>query len=80
NYKIKRDRTAVDTASTETKLFEAKKEGLESYEGEREVRKKREEALTERLAQLQEQHTQSLIDSDVASGNPSYYINLSSQL
>ncbi|PAW37816.1 hypothetical protein CKQ70_30950 [Bacillus toyonensis] len=42
--------------------------------------KKREEALTERLAQLQEQHTQTLIDREVANDNPSDYIYLSSQL
>uniref|UniRef100_UPI001BCC4F6B hypothetical protein n=1 Tax=Vibrio cholerae TaxID=666 RepID=UPI001BCC4F6B len=36
--------------------------------------------LTERLAQLQEQHTQTLIDREVASENPSDYIYLSSQL
>lgn len=77
---IKLDRTAVDKAIKEMKLFEATKEVLASYEAEKEVLKKREEALTERLAQLQEQHTQTLIDREVASDNPSDYIYLSSQL
>ncbi|WP_242267283.1 hypothetical protein [Bacillus cereus group sp. BfR-BA-01518] len=77
---IKLDRTAVDKAITEMKLFEATKEALASYEAEKEVLKKREEALTERLAQLQEQHTQTLIDREVANDNPSDYIYLSSQL
>ncbi|PAW37808.1 hypothetical protein CKQ70_31135 [Bacillus toyonensis] len=77
---IKLDRTAVDKAITEMKLFEATKEVLASYEAEKEVLKKREEALTERLAQLQEQHTQTLIDREVANDNPSDYIYLSSQL
>ncbi|PAW37852.1 hypothetical protein CKQ70_31195 [Bacillus toyonensis] len=49
---IKLDRTAVDKAITEMKLFEATKEVLASYEAEKEVLKKREEALTERLATI----------------------------
>ncbi|KAA2385668.1 hypothetical protein F2Y18_26260 [Bacillus cereus] len=77
---IKLDRTAVDKAIKEMKLFEATKEVLASYEAEKEILEKREEALTERLAQLQEQHTQTLIDREVASDNPSDYIYLSSQL
>ncbi|MGM2612309.1 hypothetical protein, partial [Bacillus cereus group sp. BceL008] len=77
---IKLDRTSVDKAIAEMKLFEATKEVLASYEAEKEILEKREEALTERLAQLQEQHTQTLIDREVASDNPSDYIYLSSQL
>lgn len=77
---IKLDRTAVDKAIKEMKLFEATKEALASYEAEKEVLKKREEALTERLAQLQEQHIQLMMDREVATDNPSDYIYISKQL
>lgn len=74
------DRKAVDKAIEEMELFTATKEVLKQYEAEKESLVKREEALAERLAQLQEQHTQTLIDREVASDNPSDYIYLSSQL
>ncbi|HDR4617628.1 TPA: hypothetical protein QCQ90_005301 [Bacillus cereus] len=77
---LKIDRTSVDKAIEEMELFTATKEVLASYEAEKESLVKREEALAERLAQLQEQHTQTLIDREVASDNPSDYIYLSSQL
>ncbi|WP_309326698.1 hypothetical protein, partial [Bacillus anthracis] len=70
-YMIKLDRPAVDEALTEMKLFEATKEVLESYEAEKEVLKKREEAVAERLSQLQDQHDQTSIDREEASDNPS---------
>lgn len=73
-------RKAVDKAIEEMELFTATKEVLKQYEAEKESLVKREEALAERLAQLQEQHTQTLIDREVASDNPSDYIYLSSQL
>ncbi|MCU4971080.1 hypothetical protein OCD64_29625 [Bacillus toyonensis] len=77
---LKIDRKAVDKAIEEMELFTATKEVLANYEAEKESLVKREEALTERLAQLQEQHTQTLMDREVASDNPSDYIYLSSQL
>lgn len=77
---LKIDRTAVDKAIGEMELYKATKEVLASYEAEKESLVKREEALTERLAQLQEQHTQTMLDREVANDNPSDYIYLSSQL
>lgn len=77
---LKIDRKSVDKAIEEMELFTATKEVLKQYEAEKESLAKREEALAERLAQLQEQHTQTLIDREVASDNPSDYIYLSSQL
>lgn len=77
---LKIDRTAIDTAIEEMELFTATKEVLASYEAEKGTLEKREEALTERLAQLQEQHSQTLIDREVAKDNPSDYIYLSAQL
>lgn len=77
---LKIDRKSVDKAIEEMELFTATKEVLKQYEAEKESLVKREEALAERLAQLQEQHTQTLIDREVASDNPSDYIYLSSQL
>ncbi|KAB2454619.1 hypothetical protein F8160_09575 [Bacillus sp. CH126_4D] len=77
---LKIDRTAVDKAIEEMDLFTATKEVLASYEAEKEVLEKREEALTERLAQLQEQHTQTMLDREIAKDNPSDYIYLSAQL
>ncbi len=77
---IKLDRTSVDKAIEEMELYKATKEVLASYEAEKESLVKREEALTERLAQLQEQHTQTMLDREVANDNPSDYIYLSSQL
>ncbi|HDR6313112.1 TPA: hypothetical protein QCU60_005140 [Bacillus cereus] len=77
---LKIDRKAIDKAIEEMELFTATKEVLKQYEAEKESLVKREEALAERLAQLQEQHTQTLIDREVASDNPSDYIYLSSQL
>ncbi|PFK03471.1 hypothetical protein COI97_14505, partial [Bacillus cereus] len=59
---LKIDRTAIDTAIEEMELFTATKEVLAKYEAEKGILEKREEALTERLAQLQEQHSQTLID------------------
>ncbi|HGE5804339.1 TPA: hypothetical protein ACGGKZ_004715 [Bacillus thuringiensis] len=77
---LKVDRTAVDIAIEEMELFTATKEVLANYEAEKEVLERREEALEERLAQLQEQHAQTLIDREVAKDNPSDYIYLSAQL
>ncbi len=77
---LKIDRSAVDTAIEEMELFTATKEVLKQYEAEKEVLEKRGDALAERLAQLQEQHTQTLIDREVAKDNPSDYIYLSTQL
>lgn len=77
---LKIDRKAIDKAIEEMKLFTATKEVLASYEAEKEALEKRGNVLTERLAQLQEQHTQTLIDREVASDDPSDYIYLSSQL
>lgn len=77
---LKIDRTAIDKAIAEMELFTATKEVLASYEAEKEVLEKREEALKERLTQLQSQHTQTLIDREVAKDNPSDYIYLSAQL
>ncbi|HFK1661941.1 hypothetical protein [Bacillus cereus] len=77
---LKIDRKAVDTAIEEMELFTATKEVLANYEVEKEALEKRGDVLTERLAQLQEQHTQTLIDREVASDNPSDYIYLSAQL
>ncbi|MGW8749474.1 hypothetical protein [Bacillus wiedmannii] len=47
---------------------------------QKEVLEKCEEALTELLSQLQEQHSQTLIDREIAKDNPSDYIYLSAQL
>ncbi|MCU5003884.1 hypothetical protein OCD70_28075 [Bacillus tropicus] len=77
---IKLDRKAVDKAIEEMNLFTATKEVLASYEAEKEALVKREEALTERLAQLQEQHIQLMMDREVATDNPSDYIYISKQL
>ncbi|MDA1598129.1 hypothetical protein PDK06_25320 [Bacillus cereus group sp. TH217LC] len=77
---LKIDRSAVDTAIEEMELFTATKEVLKQYEAEKEVLEKRGDALAERLAQLQVQHTQTLIDREVAKDNPSDYIYLSAQL
>lgn len=77
---LKIDRTSVDKVIEEMELFTATKEVLKQYEAEKESLVKREEALTERLAQLQEQHTQTMLDREVANDNPSDYIYLSSQL
>ncbi|MDA2733455.1 hypothetical protein PDR34_27400, partial [Bacillus cereus] len=77
---LKIDRTSVDKAIEDMELFTATKEVLKQYEAEKESLVKRGETITERLAQLQEQHTQTLIDREVVSDNPSDYIYLSSQL
>ncbi|HDR7648182.1 hypothetical protein EXW28_29955 (plasmid) [Bacillus mycoides] len=77
---LKIDRTAVDKAIEEMELFTATKEVLANYEAEKKVLEKREEALTERLAQLQEHHAQILIDREVANDSPSDYIYMSKQL
>lgn len=74
------DRTSVDKAIEEMELFTATKELLANYEAEKEALVKREDVLAERLAQLQEQHTQTMLDREVASDNPSDYIYLSAQL
>ncbi|WP_258131851.1 hypothetical protein [Bacillus cereus] len=77
---LKIDRTAVDKAIEEMELFTDTKEVLAKYEAEKEALVKRGDVLTEKLAQLQEQHTQTLIDREVANDNPSDYIYLSAQL
>ncbi|WP_316276627.1 hypothetical protein [Bacillus cereus] len=77
---LKIDRKAVDKAIEEIELFTDTKEVLANYEAEKEALVKRGDVLTERLAQLQEQHTQTLIDREVAKDNPSDYIYLSAQL
>ncbi|UNP75085.1 hypothetical protein MN033_17635 [Bacillus nitratireducens] len=77
---LKIDRKAVDKAIEEMEIFTATKEVLANYEAEKEALVKRGDVLTERLAQLQEQHTQTLIDREVANDNPSDYIYLSAQL
>ncbi|HDR6219341.1 TPA: hypothetical protein QCU06_005907 [Bacillus cereus] len=77
---LKIDRTTVDKAIAKMELFTATKEVLASYEAEKEALVKREDVLAERLAQLQEQHTQTMLDREVASDNPSDYIYLSAQL
>ncbi|HDR7673279.1 TPA: hypothetical protein QCX88_001312 [Bacillus wiedmannii] len=77
---LKIDRTSVDKAIEEMELFTATKEVLASYEAEKEALKKREDVLTERLAQLQEQHIQLMMDREVATDNPSDYIYISKQL
>ncbi|KAA0756029.1 hypothetical protein DN401_12640, partial [Bacillus sp. BF2-3] len=77
---IRLDRTSVDKAIEGMNLFTATKEVLASYEAEKEALVKREEALTERLAQLQEQHIQLMMDREVATDNPSDYIYISKQL
>ncbi|MGQ8856978.1 hypothetical protein, partial [Bacillus sp. TSA_307] len=74
------DRTAIDTAIEEMELFTATKEVLASYEAEKEVLEKREEALNERLAKLSTQHSQTLMDREFATENVSEYILLSQQL
>ncbi|WP_044783817.1 hypothetical protein [Bacillus thuringiensis] len=77
---LKIDRKAVDKAIEEMELFTATKEVLASYKAEKESLVKREEALTERLAQLQEQHIQLMVDREVATDSPSDYIYISKQL
>lgn len=77
---LKIDRKSVDKAIEEMELFTATKEVLASYEAEKEVLEKRKDALNERLAQLQEQHTQTMLDREIAVDSPSDYIYLSAQL
>lgn len=77
---LKIDRSKVDKAIEEMALFEATKEVLENYKAEKEVLEKRKEAFDERLTQLQEQHTQAMLDREMAKDNPSDYIYLSAQL
>jgi hypothetical protein len=78
---LKIDRSEVDKAIENLGgMFNATQEVLNSYEAEKKTLEERGEVLAERLAQLQEQHTQTLLDREVAKDSPSDYIYLSTQL
>lgn len=77
---LKIDRSAVDEAIKNMNMFTATLEVLASYEAEKKVLKERGEHLTQKLAQLQEQHATTLIDREVAKDSPSEYVYLSKQL
>ncbi|MGM0887187.1 MAG: hypothetical protein ACQEW5_09495 [Bacillota bacterium] len=77
---LKIDRSAVDAAIENMEMFKATKEVLASYEEEKKVLIKRGEDLNKRVANLQEQHTQFLLDREIAKDNTSDYIYLSKQL
>jgi hypothetical protein len=77
---LKVDRSAVDAAIEDMDMFTATKEVLASYEEEKKVLIKRGEDLNKRVANLQEQHTQFLLEREIAKDNTSDYIYLSKQL
>jgi hypothetical protein len=77
---LKIDRTGVDTAIENMVLFTATKQVLADYEEEKIVLVNRENGFNERMAQLQEEHTQLLLDREIAKDSTSDYIYLSKQL
>ncbi|TKH08505.1 hypothetical protein FC678_20105 [Peribacillus simplex] len=77
---LKIDRTKVDASIKDMVLFTATKKVLADYEKEKQVLLNRETGLNERMAQLQEEHTQLLLDREIAKDNTSDYIYLSKQL
>lgn len=78
---LKIDRTAVDTAIGNLgTMFTATKEVLNNYEIEKQVLVKRGEDFSKRVAELQELHTQFLLDREISKDNTSDYIYLSKQL
>ncbi|SIR38192.1 hypothetical protein SAMN05878482_103486 [Peribacillus simplex] len=75
------DRTKIDQSIENMgTMFNATKEVLASYEEEKKVLEKRGEDLNKKVAELQEQHTQLLLDREIAKDNTSDYIYLSKQL
>ena len=77
---LKIDRTEVNQAIENMVMFTATMKVLADYEEEKQVLVNREKGLNERMAQLQEEHTQLLLDREVSKDNTSDYIYLSKQL
>ena len=74
------NRTKVDQAIENMEMFTATKEVLADYETEKVVLLKRGDDLNKKVSELQEQHTQLLLDREIAKDNTSDYIYLSKQL
>ncbi|WP_057915929.1 hypothetical protein [Peribacillus muralis] len=78
---LKIDRSAVDSAiETLDTMFTATQEVLADYETEKQVLVKRGEDFSKRVAELQEEHTQLLLDREISKDNTGDYIYLSKQL
>ena len=77
---LKIDRSAVDKAIEDLEMFTATKKVLSDYEIEKKSLENRGEALIKRAAELQEQHSATMIDREVSKDNPSDYIYLSKEL
>jgi hypothetical protein len=75
------NRSAVDAAIENMgTMFTVTKEVLASYEEEKKVLENRGDDLNKRVAELQEQHTQLLLDRESEKDSTSNYIKLSKQL
>lgn len=77
---LKIDRSAVDKAIEDLEMFTDTQAVLDNYETEKEVLVKRGDDLSKRIAELQEEHTQLLLDRESSKDNTSDYIYLSKQL
>jgi len=77
---IQIDHSALYKAIENMEMFTATKEVLADYETQKGVLLKRGDDLNEKVAELQEQHKQLLLDREIAKDNTSDYIYLSKQL
>lgn len=77
---LKINRSAVDKAIEDLEMFTATQAVLDNYETEKQVLIKRGDDLNKRIDELQEEHTQLLLDRESSKDNTSVYIKLSKQL
>jgi hypothetical protein len=77
---LKIDRVEVDKAIANMVLFSTTQKVLADYQEEKQVLLNRENGLNERMVQLQEEHTQLLLEREVSKDSTSDYIYLSKQL
>lgn len=77
---LKIDRSEVDKAIENLEMFTDTEKVLDDYETEKKVLIKREEDLNKRVVELQEEHTQLLLDREIVKDSTSDYIYLSKQL
>lgn len=78
---LKIDRSAVDAAIENIEMmFTDTQAVLDNYETEKEVLVKRGYDFNKKVSELQEQHTQLLLDRESSKGSTSNYIKLSKQL
>lgn len=78
---LKIDRSAVDAAIENIgTMFTDTQAVLDNYETEKQVLVKRGEDFSKRVAELQEQYTQLLLDREISKDSTSDYIYLSKQL